>query len=136
SSDLNGSIDERATPVGYEANGAGLYACVGDFNNGRHPGKIRPGFDGCNIGYGGKEYAAKTYSVLISGGNWVPMNQGAIPWNAPAVGQEADGRPLYFCRAMSNGSLAPGKIGPSTGSCNIGYGGNEYTIYSYDVFVP
>ncbi|MDD3800396.1 MAG: DUF3421 domain-containing protein, partial [Novosphingobium sp.] len=71
----NGSIDRRATPVGYEANGEGLYACVGDFNSGRHPGKIRPCFDGCNIGYGGKEYAAKTYSVLISGGNWVPMNQ-------------------------------------------------------------
>lgn len=131
----NGAISNRAAPVGYEANGTTLYACVGNFNNGRHPGKIRQGFSGCNIGYGGKEYTANSYSVLTSPGRWVARADGNIPQRAPVVGNEADGSPLYMCRAQFNGSLAPGKIGPSTGSCNIGYGGKEYTIYSYDVYV-
>ena len=122
-----------ALPAGHEANGAKLFVCAAPFANGTHPGKVRAGFDGCHIGYGGQEHSVANYTLLIGKGRWVPGQNGQIPPRAVQAGQEADGRPLYVCRAPFRGGVHPGKIGPSTGSCNIGFGGTELTLTPYDV---
>lgn len=128
-----GKILPGAVPAGREANGEKLFVCAAPFANGTHPGKVRPGFDGCHIGYGGQEQSVPFYTLMIGKGRWVPGQNGQIPPRAVQAGQEANGRPLYVCRAQFKGGVHPGKIGPSTGSCNIGYGGTELTITNYAV---
>ncbi|TFF17793.1 DUF3421 domain-containing protein [Jiella endophytica] len=136
--DLSGGhLDRRTEPAGNEANGEPLYVCSAVFNNGVHPGKLRPGFGGCVVGYGGREYTVGRYSALLGRGHWrqgVPAGEvGSIGVNA---GREANGSLLYVCRAPFNNGIHPGKIGPSTGGCNITYGGVEHTTYFYEVLTP
>ncbi|MCQ0986851.1 DUF3421 domain-containing protein [Jiella marina] len=132
-----GAIDREAMPVGHEANGETLYACTAAFNNGNHPGKLRPAFGGCVIGYGGREYTVRQYSTLLGQGRWITASsQYQLPEGAYDGGNEANDSPLYVCRAPFNGGLHPGKVGPSTGGCNVTYGGVEHTIYQFEVLVP
>lgn len=130
----NGAIPFNATPIGFDSSGDALYSClVADFG-GLHPGKIRQGFAGCHFGYGGVEYENSTYRVLVGTVAWRAGANGNIPSDVIAVGHEANGSFLGVCRAEFNGQQI-GKIGPSTGSCAIGYGGVEHTIYQYEVMV-
>ncbi len=128
----NGSIPGNATPLGFDSSGDTLYSCVVAYNGGLHPGKIRPGFAGCHFGFGGIEYENATYRVMVGTGGWRMASNGTIPDDVVAVGYEANGSYLGVCRAQFNG-LQVGKIGPSTGSCAIAYGGTEHTIYQYEV---
>nr|WP_245396408.1 DUF3421 domain-containing protein [Jiella sonneratiae] len=129
-----GRVDRRAVPAGNEANGEPLFVCNAVFNNGIHPGKLRPGFGGCVIGYGGREYTVGQYGTLLGRGDWlqgIPVDRlDSIGVNA---GREANGSLLYVCRARFNNGVHPGKIGASTGGCNITYGGVEHTLYDYQV---
>ena len=54
----------RAIKTGKEAYGPALFTCRAKFERGTHPGKIRPGFGGCMVPYGGKEILVTTYEVL------------------------------------------------------------------------
>jgi len=51
--------------------------------------------------------------------------------NSWAAGHEANGTPLYVCRANYNGGVHPGKV--VAGNCNIGWGGNEIVLHSFEV---
>ncbi|MCE7030423.1 DM9 repeat-containing protein [Jiella avicenniae] len=129
-----GRIDRRAERAGQEANGEPLYVCAASFNGGVHPGKLRQGFGGCVVGYGGKEYTVGQYSTLIGHGRW----QSGVPTDrldriGVNGGEEANGSPLYVCRADFNNGVHPGKVGASTGGCNVTYGGVERTEYFYEV---
>ena len=57
-------MEPRAIKTGKEAYGPALYSCRAKFERGTQPGKIRPGFGGCMVPYGGKEMLVKTYEVL------------------------------------------------------------------------
>ena len=61
---------------------------------------------------------------------------GPIPKNAIGLGVEGDGKMLYVCRAPYKGGWHPGKIRAGFKGCNIGYGGREVTVGTYDVLVP
>jgi len=63
-----GQMPPRALVGGHEANGQTLFICRGPYKGGVHPGKIRSGFNGCNIGYGGREVTVNPYDVLIEVG--------------------------------------------------------------------
>ena len=54
----------RAIKTGKEAYGPALFSCRAKFERGMHPGKIRPGFGGCMVPFGGKEILVTTYEVL------------------------------------------------------------------------
>ena len=131
-----GQIDRRAERAGRETNGEPLYVCAASFAGGVHPGKLRQAFGGCVVGYGGKEYTVGQYSTLIGHGLWksrVPIDQlDRVGVNA---GREANGNPLYVCRADYKGGVHPGKVGTSTGGCNVTYGGVERTEYFYQVLM-
>lgn len=132
-----GAIPRRAFAAGQEANGEALFVCAVAHAGGWHPGKIRPGFGGCNFGYGGQELTGASYEVLTGSYGWVEFpGPGPIPGNAIAMGVEGDGRALYVCRAPYKGGWHPGKIRAGFNGCNIGYGGREITVGTYDVLVP
>lgn len=131
-----GGFPANAPAAGRDTNGQPLYLCLAEHNGGLHPGKIRPGFYGCNFGYGGREFTAHAYSVMVGQGRWVPSNGGQIPANALRSGHEADGSALFACRIAHRGSLQLGKIRPGFSGCNFGYGGQEFTGSNYEVLVP
>jgi hypothetical protein len=64
--------------------------------------------------------------------HWVGASNGAIPAGAVAGGSEP-GRTLYICRARYNNGLHPGKVVAQ--NCNIGWGGKEILVRSYEVMV-
>lgn len=115
-----------------------LFICKAKFRGGVHPGKIRPGFGGCNISWGGSEFSVPNYKVLLNGDyEWIESSGGYIPRNAVQGGREhLPGRqPLFVCRSIFRGGLHPGKIRPGFGGCNIAWGGREHTIGLYELLV-
>ena len=116
-----------------------LYVCQAKFNGGVHPGKVRPAFGGCNIGWGGGEHAVRDYKVLLNkpGFIWIPASNGHIPKSAVKGGVEhpPGKQALFVCRANFNGGIHPGKVRPAFGACNIGWGGKEHAVKNYEVLV-
>ena len=113
---------------GAQYGGAPLYVCRANHAGGVHPGKLLAGL--CNIGYGGREVVLRApFEVLVGNGNWGPpqgQNQGAL------IGGSEPGRSLPICRAGFNGGVHPGKV--VDGKCNIGWGGQEHQVPSFEVF--
>ena len=66
-------------------------------------------------------------------GRWVSGSNGYLPPNAFQGGHEADGKPLFVCRAQYNGGLHIGKIRADWRDCNIPWGGREILVRSYQV---
>lgn len=64
---------------------------------------------------------------------WVKASNGEVPPGAFVGGQEP-GRKLYVCRAEYKGGVYPGKVVGK--NCNIGWGGKEITVNTYEVLVP
>ena len=60
-----GDLLSDAIEGGHESDGTPLYLCSVDYKGGTHPGKTREGFNGCNIGWGGKEISEKPFSILV-----------------------------------------------------------------------
>lgn len=83
-----------------------LFICKAKFRGGVHPGKIRPGFGGCNISWGGSEFSVPNYKVLLSGDyEWIESSGGYIPRNAVQGGARTFARqatpfcmPFFFSR--------------------------------------
>lgn len=55
----------RHAVVGGDEDGDKLYIARAYYRGGTHPGKIKRGWDGCNIGYGGKEIMIRDYEILV-----------------------------------------------------------------------
>ncbi|HWS72854.1 MAG TPA: DM9 repeat-containing protein [Thermoanaerobaculia bacterium] len=68
-----------------------------------------------------------------SGSRWAPATGGAIPPGAIAYGRESDGREQYVCRGGLAKGIHLGKIANGFAGCNVGYGGREVTLASYEV---
>lgn len=59
------SVDGGAAiSVGRDTNGNPLFLCQADFNGSKQPGKTWPGYNHCNISYGGQEIITDNYRVL------------------------------------------------------------------------
>lgn len=68
---------------------------------------------------------------VLAQAEWIPWT-GDWPENAVAGGEE-NGKILYVCRAENEGAKHPGKL--LEGHCNIGWGGKELVLDSYDILV-
>jgi Protein of unknown function (DUF3421) len=55
--------------------------------------------------------------------HWKRARLGAIPNGAAAHGHEADGEPLWVCRAKVFNGLHPGKVRPAFGGALIAWDG-------------
>jgi len=75
--------------------------------------------------------------IVACGANagWVFTSNGDIPAGTLVSGYEANGEPLYQCRAEYNGGVHPGKIRPSFGGCAIAWGGKRFYITRYETYV-
>lgn len=61
--------------------------------------------------------------------DWVSPQSGQMPPNVVVVA----GR-FYVCRASFEGGIHPGVVGPS-GSCDITYGENQYSVPNFEVLI-
>ena len=118
--------------VGGQDGATSLGLCTAWYEGGQHPGKLLNG--GCSYGWGSLERWAPIFKVLEVAPSavlrWVAGANGQKPGGAVATGSEGGG-PLYACRAQFGGGTHPGKLVGST--CNIGWGGYEEALSSYDV---
>jgi hypothetical protein len=116
--------NDGATPLGL---------CTSWLEGGQHPGKLIDG--GCSFPWGNAEHWAAIFRVLQVDSStvlrWVARASGqAPPANAIASGYE-HGAPLYACRGPYGNGTHPGKV--VWGNCDIGYGGQEVVLTSYEV---
>ena len=129
-----GAIPPGASPAGYESGGF-LYACRAEVE-GVHPGKVRPGFNGCYVPAGGREQSIRQYEVLVGAASWEIAREGNVPEGAVEVGRTRTGQPLYTCRAAgAAGQLQIGETGAGLRGCSIGVGGLVQTQGNYEVLV-
>ena len=129
----NGVVPQGAVQGGYDTSGAPLFVCRAPYSGGMHLGKV-VGLN-CNFGWGGREITIPRYEVLVGPpGRWIPASGGMVPQGAFYGGRDGNGSQLALCRAPYQGGVHPGKVVGQ--NCNIGYGGAEVTIGSYEVFVP
>ena len=68
---------------------------------------------------------------------WVAASGGKIPSGAYKAGVEhpPGSQTLYACRAKFKNGTHPGKVRSAFRGCNIGWGGGEHTVASYEVLV-
>jgi hypothetical protein len=136
-----GVIPAGAFPLGSE-NGQPLYACRAFLTNGSlQLGKIRPGFPGCDVPYGGVETTVSVYAVLGTQGN-VTVAVGTTVVGAPppadiiSGGTDGDGGLLYPCSASYAGTTQVGKVRRDWSACDIPYGGHEIWVPIYSILRP
>ena len=135
-----GKIPAGAIPHGYEENKTPLYVARAKYMGGLHPGKVRPEFKACNIGYDGQEVKVEEYEVFVLEGKWVAAKGGEIPSGALPAGHEKDGTALWACRAKVHEGfgvkgLHPGKVRPQFKAANIPYHFKEKKESEYEVLV-
>ena len=131
--------------VGGKEPGRTLFVCRAPHNGGIHPGKVVAGK--CNIGYGGKEIVSTKYEAMVvakgpatppsaaslpKGMGWALAKGNKLPAGAVRGGYER-GRPIFLCRAPSQGGLLPGKLIGKR--CIISAGGREVSAPKYQVLV-
>jgi len=107
-----------------------LAVCRAAYQGGTHPGKVVAGK--CNIGWGGKEIVIRKFEVMTNKGvklAWAkgPSAKGMI------IGGAERGRSLPVCRGKYKSGTHPGKV--VAGKCNIGWGGKEIVLRSFEVLV-
>lgn len=135
STSQGGAIPPGSQATGYEPGGF-LYSCRGQVEGGTHPGKVRPGFDGCYVPVGGREVSVRQYQVFTGSPAWTIARDGTVPEGAVEAGRTRSNQILYVCRAAgAPGQLQPGKTGAGLRGCNIGVGGVEQTQAIYEVLV-
>lgn len=130
-----GAVPAGARPSGYESAGY-LYICRASADGGVHPGKVRPGLDGCFVPLNGREVSIRQYEVLVGPERWDMARDGDVSQAAIESGHTRSGQPLYVCRsAGAAGQLVPGKTGAGIRGCSVGVGGLEQTQAFYQVLV-
>ena len=107
-----GEVPQNAVQGGYESSGPTLYYCRGLVGNSWQPGKIRSGFAGCNVPYGGSETVTTRYQVLAVHTPGMPFakvtaSNGTVPPDAIRGGVDTDGEQLYVCSANWAGGVHP-----------------------------
>ena len=84
------------------------------------------------VGLASLVIAAPSAQGQPAGFSWNFATNGFVPSGAIVGGWEP-GRTLYVCHGWYGGGLHPGKIVGN--NCNIGWGGKEITLNSYEVLV-
>ena len=132
----NGGIPVTDGPTGRDTDGQVLFVCRAWYGGGLSPGKIRAGFGGCLVGWAGRERTVPRYAVLGGGRfGWENVTGGRVRDFAIVAGREANGEPLFVCRAWHRNGMHPGKVRRGFNGCNITYGGDEIRKQYYEVLV-
>ena len=107
-----------------------LAVCRAAYQGGTHPGKVVAGK--CNIGWGGKEIVIRKFEVMTNKGVTLAWAKGPSA-KGMIIGGAERGRSLPVCRGKYKSGTHPGKV--VAGKCNIGWGGKEIVLRSFEVLV-
>ena len=121
---------------GYDNDAQPLYICNAFFNGNLVPGKIHPGWSGCDFSINNIEYTVSPFWTATP--TWVAASTSQpIPSNAAYFGgKDVDGAMLYTCRATVGGISRPGKLRADRAyGCQVASGSFGYSIATYDVLV-
>jgi hypothetical protein len=72
-------------------------------------------------------------STAANADDWNRKSGGQVTKKAIQGGAEANGDPLYICKAKFQGGEHPGKIRAAFGGCNVPWGGGEHMVPNYKV---
>jgi hypothetical protein len=105
---------------GYDTDNEPLYPCQAFLDGvGYVPGKTRPSWNNCDVGYSGTENHMLNYNVLVP--------QFKTPGTVYQAGTDSDGSPLGICRGSysSSDSSSSEQVGKylTDGTCSFGVGG-------------
>jgi Protein of unknown function (DUF3421)/Thioredoxin len=75
------------------------------------------------------------WTARRGGHHWRRARLGTIPSGAVAHGHEANGTPLWVCRARLVGGLHPGKVRPGFGGALVAWNGGEIRVDEYEVLM-
>jgi len=129
-----GMLGPRIASAGTMPDGMPVFVCSAWHNGGFHPGLTGMWTDSCILGFGGREVQVPGFRVYTGRANWAAF-RGEVPRNAVEGGQEADGTPLYVCRARQDGAVFAGKYRPGFRGCNVGDQGREIAMAPFDLMV-
>jgi hypothetical protein len=109
--------------------GSPMYICRGQVGGSVTPGKWVKG--NCNVAFGGKEVVLTQYQIAYGDAVWQPY--AGTSYGLLRTGTDADGTPLFSCRAHYNPGFPQGDQGNQpgkllNGACRIPLGGGELVI--------
>ena len=133
---LNGNLPEYAVPSGPMANGKLIYIGRGHWYGSLTPGKIIPPDKFLYIPYKRRELKICEFDALVRlpTSNWIPSFGGAeLPRNAVLASEDSNGNPIYVGRANHLGVLMPAKVSPIKKCAYVGYHGELFVQYHFEV---
>lgn len=129
-------MPDFAIEAGYDCDGTPIYVGRAKHHEEMLPAKIVPSKGCAYVSWGGKEHSKNYYEVLVGPGyGWYACENGTVPSTAVATGETAHGEPLYIGRGRHGNSLCVGKIHPSHRCLYIPFGGEETSLYNYEVLI-
>ncbi|KAM3959768.1 uncharacterized protein ACR2FA_006189 [Aphomia sociella] len=138
---VKGCLSQKCLPpgallVGYDTDRDEIYAARAEHEGDIVPAKFVPAKNACTIAYDGEEITKDHFEVLVPIELcWQEGYDGSVPPNAVKAGTTADGEVLYYGRVCHNGTLVPGKIHPTHGSCYYASEGEERCTTEYECLV-
>ena len=129
----SGKIPLGAITVGYDADQKPLYAARANYRGGQHLGKMKWGFKGAHIGYGGREIEVSEYEVLVDDFKWEQTQAGQLPINAVVLGEDDQRRPAFVAQGKVDGGFCPGYSNVIEG--NFPYGNRAVKLKNYSVLI-
>jgi hypothetical protein len=106
------------------------------FNDIAQPRAVRARKVAANVSLGRLVAASAAITVLGSTAYAAADWSQTTAWDAIVGGTDSDGAPLQVCRANYAGGQHPGKTRKGWYSCDIGYGGQELWVSSYETLQP
>ena len=116
-----------------------LFACRVQVGSGVQTGRYRADFDGCHVGYAGKEVSVSPFEVLAAA--WQDGADGSVPAGSfpggvrvvPTSVGNFRLTPSFPCRASYQGNVQVGEIAAGDRGCVFGFGGRQVTKPHYQV---
>lgn len=144
----SGPLPATALPIGYEGDGAPLFAARAWHEGGLHLGKAGPHlFRGAAISYAGAEITMDTYEVLCGpsredggGGTllkWMMFRHGETcgvnGWQPVEGGREKNGEALFISKGDWERGQHPGKCRVGDDHAHVPWGGGEVWVRPFQV---
>ncbi|XP_056648526.1 natterin-4-like [Diorhabda carinulata] len=131
-----GTVPSTALRGGTDIDGSQIFVGRAFHEGDWIPAKVIPSKNVAYVPYNGGEHAKFRYQVLCEQRfDWVPSQNGHIPFGAVEGGKTREGEPLYIGRVHHAGSHTVGKVHPSHGCCYIPFDGKEHGHRHYEILI-
>jgi hypothetical protein len=104
----NGKIPTGAVVLGYDTDGKPLFAARAKFKSTIQLGKMKWGFQGAHIAFGGREIEIKEYEILVKNYKWEKVKSNRFPLDVRVAAYSSNGKPVFISKGKIGESLCPG----------------------------